>query len=496
MALDPRTPVVVGVAQQGHRLDDPATAVEPVVLMEQMVRAAAADAGAPGLVADLDAVVVVAGAWRYTDPGRMIADALGAHRARTMLSTAGGNTPQSLVNILAARIQAGQLDSVVITGAETIWSRRRRRRADLPNNMSHQDPAATPDERLGSELSLSHEFEQRRGLEAPINYYPIFESAIRAEAGESIEDHRRRISELWAGFNRVAVANPHAWFRTPMTAEQIRTATPENRMIGFPYTKAMNANWDLDQGAAIVLCSVEAARAAGIESDRWVFPWAGVDGHDTDAVSHRRDLHSSPAIGACGRRLFAHTERDVDDLAHIDLYSCFPSAVQVGADELGLDQHRQLTVTGGLTFAGGPLNNYVSHAIVTMVDLLRRDAGSLGLVTANGGFLTKHALGLYSTEPFTGPFVAHNVQDEVDRVPATPLAADHIGPVTIEAYTVMHDPNGPTVALAALRVARESGSARTWGTTTDPDVLGELMVREGVGRAATVDTQGHFELLD
>src|SRR5439155_27112090 len=172
-------------------------------------------------------------------------------------------------------------------------------------------------------------------------------------------------------FNKVAVANPYAWFRTPMTAAEIREATPDNRMVGFPYTKAMNSNWDLDQAAALVICSAGAAEACGVPRDRTVFLHAGTDAHDTPLVSNRDNLWSSPAIAAAGRKLFELAGAGVDDLAHADLYSCFPSAVQISANALGLSQGRPLTVTGGLTFAGGPLNNYVTHSIATMTGLLR-----------------------------------------------------------------------------------------------------------------------------
>ena len=377
MAVNNRAPVVVGVHQIKQRPDDPTEAVEAIALMIEAVKGAAADAGAPSLLSKLGLVAVVDGAWKYSDPGRLIADAVGAGSARTGLSANGGNSPQSLVNLIGNRIQAGELDAAVITGAEIIWSRRRQRRAGHRADYVVQEGVA-PDEQLGLDVPMSSDFESARGMDAPINYYPVFESAIRAARGETLDQHRDRLAELWARFNRVAVDNEYAWFRTPMTADEIRNPSPSNRMVGYPYTKAMNSNWDLDQSAAILLCAAEVAEAAGVPKDRWVFPRCGTDAHDTYLVSERRDLHSSPAITEAGARLFDLGGVGVDDVDHIDIYSCFPSAVQVAADSLGIDQARQLTQTGGLTFAGGPLNNYVSHSIATMVDVLRDDAGSLG----------------------------------------------------------------------------------------------------------------------
>ncbi|MEM7340324.1 MAG: acetyl-CoA acetyltransferase [Actinomycetota bacterium] len=490
MTIDPRTPVVVGVAQATQRPENLADAVEAVALMEQVVRSAADDAGAPDLSRSLDYIGVVQGAWRYTDPARLLADALGATGARTALSANGGNTPQSYVNTLAARIAAGDLDSAAIVGAETIWSRRRQRRAGMDVAATRQD-GVEPDERFGADVPMTTPFEERRGMEQPVNFYPVFESAIRAARGETIDAHRDRVAELWSRFNAAAVANDHAWLRTPMTADEIRNPSPSNRMVGFPYTKSMNSNWDLDQAAAIIICSAGAAEAAGIARDRWVFPWAGTDAHDTYAVSARRDLHSSPAITEAGRRLFDLAGVGSDDVAHIDLYSCFPSAVQVGAESLGFGEDRQLTQTGGLTFAGGPLNNYVTHSIAAMTNVLRADPGAVGLVSANGGFLTKHAIGLYSTEPPSNPYRAEDVQAEVDQVPTTAVDEGYHGAVTVEAYTVMHDADGPTEGLCAVRTP---DGARTWGRVDDASVAADMTTIEAIGRAGDLTADGVLNL--
>ena len=490
MTIDPRTPVVVGVAQATQRPDDPADAVEPVALMEQVLRAAADDAGAPDLLARLDHIGVIRGAWRYSDPGRLLADAVGATHARTSISANGGNSPQSYVNSLATRIQEGELDRAVLVGGETIWSRRRKRRAGLEVAVTEQ-VGVDPDEHFQHDVPMTTEFEASRGMEQPVNYYPLFDSAIRSARGETIDQHRDRLAELWARFNEVAVANEYAWFRTPMSADEIREPSPSNRMVGFPYTKAMNSNWDLDQAAAVLLCSVEAAEAAGVPRDRWVFPLAGTDAHDTYEVSARRDLHSSPAITEAGTKLFELADLGPGDVAHIDLYSCFPSAVQVAADALGLDQGRQLTQTGGLTFAGGPLNNYVTHSIATMIGVLRADPGAVGLISANGGYLTKHAIGLYATEPPSAGFRAEDVQPAVDRVPKTPVDEHYDGAVTVEAYTVMHDHDGPQVGLCALRTP---GGARTWGRVDDPDTVVSMTVEEAIGRSGSLDAAGVLQL--
>ena len=490
MALDPRTPVVIGVAQHTQRPDNPADAVEALALMELVVTEAAQDSDALALLPKLDYIGVIQGAWRYSDPARLIADNLGSTHARTGLSANGGNSPQAYVNSICSRIAAGQMDAAAIVGAETIWSRRRQRRAGLTVAATDQPPTE-PDERFGDDVAMINEFEQSRGIEAPIHFYPLFESAIRASRGESLDEHRDRVANLWARFNEVAINNPHSWARLPMSVDEIRNPSPSNRMVGFPYTKAMNSNWDLDQAAAVVICSVAMAEQIGISKDRWIFPWVGTEACDTPVVSNRRDLHSSPSIQLAGQRLFDLAGLTPDDLDHVDLYSCFPSAVQVAAAELGLDESRQLTQTGGLTFAGGPLNNYVTHSIAAMTNRLRADDKAVGLVTANGGFLTKHALGIYSTEPPPTLFKSENVQDEVDKIPATELDSAYNGPVTIEAYTVMHNSEGPEVGLCALKTPT---GARTWGSVTSQDDLAEMLSVEAIGKTGNLAPTGELSL--
>ena len=351
-SVDPRTPVLVGAGQFIQKPDNPVEAIEPLAMMREALEAAADDAGARALLDRATHTWVVKGAWPYTDPGGLLRNEFG-NNSKTGLSTDGGNTPQSLVNKASLRIQNGEADIVLIVGAEGIWSRSRAKRAG--ERIPYTDQAETsPDEVLGKDVTMSHPVELERGFAMPINFYPIFESAFRASRGETIEQHRDRVSEMWEIFNKVACANPYSWVRNPMTAEEIRNPGPANRLVGFPYTKAMNSNWDLDQAAALIVCSAEAAEAAGVASDRWLFPQSGTDGADTNFVSNRRDLHSSPAIQVAGRRAMELAGVSPSDIDHVDLYSCFPSAVQIAATEMELGIDRQLTQTGGLTFAGGP----------------------------------------------------------------------------------------------------------------------------------------------
>jgi len=485
--LDPRTPVIVGVGQVNV---DSADAPEPADLLTEAAGIAGRDSGAPQLLKSLDSVrVVKCLSWKYRDLGALVANRLGASPAHTVYSTDGGQTPQALVNRAASDIQAGHCDVVLIGGVEAWRQRMAYKARGLRPDWTRQPEDVAPSEFFGSKLSMTNDYEQSLGLSMPIHFYPLFESALRHAWGRSLDEHTESISELWARFSDVAVDNPYAALPRRHTAEEIRAAGPTNRMIGYPYTKLMNSNNSVNQAAALLVCSVEAARGAGVPADRMVFPVAGAEADDVPAVSNRPDLASSPAIRAAGRTALELAGVGVDDIAHVDLYSCFPSAVQVAAAELGFSLERQLTVTGGLTFAGGPWNNYVSHSIATMVDVVRRAPG-LGLCSANGGLLTKHAIGVYSAEPPPAGFRFEKIGCVTAGERA--LAASERTSAWVEAYTVMHDRTGEP-ERAHLSALLPDGR-RGWGVTTDREVMTSMMQSEWCGSTVELLEDGSIRV--
>jgi acetyl-CoA C-acetyltransferase len=496
--MDSRTPVIVGVGQaDGRLLGGDGSAPEPVDLMVAAAREAGDDAAAAALLARLDSVRVVSLlSWRYRDPARLLAERLGSAGARTELTGIGGNEPQELVTSACRDIAEGRAEVVLVAGGESWRTRMKARARGEKPDWTRQAEDVAPDD-IGEDVPLSSEHETALGLTMPVQLYPLFEQALRITAGRTVDEQLDRAAGLWSRFSEVAAANPHAWRREAVDAETIRTPGPKNRWVGWPYPKLMNSNNDVDQGSALLLCSAETARAAGVPRDRWVFPHAGTRAHDTYAVTERPGLDRSPAIRVAGRRALELAGIGIDDPAAVDLYSCFPSAVQVAAAELGLpvdDPARPLTVTGGLTFAGGPWNNYVGHAIAAMVTRLRGEGGAAtGLVTANGGFLTKHAIGVYGTEPPAAGFRAEDVQAEVDATEApTPAADGHVGPGRVESWTVMHGREGPEKAFVAVRTPDE---ARAWGVSEDPAVLAELLSRDVAGEKVQIQ-DGNVLALD
>ena len=419
--------------------------------------------------------------WHYRDAAALVAEELGARPRETAQSGQfGGDGPQVLINDTAASIAAGELEVALIGGGEAVTFVRDARRDGrlLPWRSQEEDvPAART---LGEDHPPVTDAEGAAGLAPPVYMYALIESAVRAVTGDSPEAHLRRIAGLWSRFSEVAAENPNAWLQQAYTAEEIATPTPANRLVAAPYTKLLTANIQVNLAAGLILTSAAAAERAGVPKDRWVFVHAGAQVHERWHVGERHALAASPAIHAAGRGALERAGVSIDEVAHLDVYSCFPSAVEVAARELGLDiddPGRPLTVTGGLTFAGGPGNNYVSHSVATLVQRLREDPDGYGLATAVGWYLTKNAAGVYSSRPPRRTYCT--VTPELQLPPPRTVVDDHTGPAAIEAYTVQYDRDGG--AEAAIVSAITPDGARALVRSTDPEVVEMILAEPDAG---------------
>jgi acetyl-CoA C-acetyltransferase len=499
--LDERMPILVGVGQLTQRDVEPAAAKEPLAMMEEVARSAAADAGLTGQVlAQLDHVAVVnILAWSYANVPGHLAQRLGAQPRQLIYTALGGNTPQWLINETAAQIAAGRVRFSLLAGAESVYTLVRARRAHASLQWTTGEPSAQVEATvIGSDRPGTNDYEMAHGLTVPTTIYPLFENALRAHYGLSLPEHRRRLGELCHGFSKVAAKNPYAWFREERSAAEIATVSPQNRMIGFPYPKYMNAILDVDQSAAVLMTSVAAAREMGIHPSKWIFLWGCGDAHDVWNVSERANLYSSPAIRTAGQRALGQAAIGIDDIASFDLYSCFPSAVQIARDMLGIgaDDPRTLTVTGGLPYHGGPGNNYVMHSVATMMQKLRQEPGTKGLVTGLGWYITKHSVGIYGSDAPERPFSRHDPtvdQATIDAMPRTQLVHEANGRGVVETYTVLHDRDG--APMRGLIVGRlEDGRRFLANTSADRDVLEGLESEEAIGKAGSVVSKDGMNL--
>jgi acetyl-CoA C-acetyltransferase len=495
MELDPRTPVLVGCGQVKQRCDDPREAQEPLALMALAAERAADDAGSREILRALDSIRVPRGLWQYSNPAALLRERFGCTGAQTAWGSIAGSTVQRMLAHAACEIAAGRRDVVLLVGAEAERTKRRAKAAGIALDWTEQHGDA-PDEEFGfSARDPGFGKWESRFRPHPPQAFALFENALRFARGEAVDAHRARIAALWSRFSHVAARNPYAWIQEPMTAEAIATPSEVNRLVAFPYTKFLVANMVVDLGAALLLCSAEAALRHRVPRHRWVFPRACTDVFETTPLGVRATLHDQAAIRAAGRRALELARVAAEEIAHVDLYSCFPSAVQIAASEIGLSADRELTVTGGLTFAGGPFNSYVMHSLATLVERLRGDPGSIGLATGIGGYMAKHSWGVYGSEPAAAGYRYEDVTARA-RSETVVWDEDYVGPVTVEAFTHLPARDGgddgeDDCLLAACRI---DVGRRTWATTDDPDLLRVMQHEEISGRAGRIRPGGVLEL--
>jgi acetyl-CoA C-acetyltransferase len=463
VAVDPRAPCIIGVARRTWR-EEPAP--EPLDMWEAMAREAAADAGAPGAVAGLDSIqVVFCQSWEYDDPSGRLAGRLGADPSHRSYSGLGGSVPVRLLSGAASAMADGQLDLALVVGGEALATR-----SHLP------DPAWSHAPETPSPYPITVDrTEARHGIFQAYLTFALLDSARRQHLGRSMIEHQQVLGQLLAPLSEVAAKDPeHAWFPIARDAAEIATPSPANRMVATPSTKYMTAIMDVDMAAAVLVATEARADALGVPADRRVYLRGSGAAEEPATMAARPDLWRSPAMGAA----FASALGPVpaDDVAHLDLYSCFASSLAFAADTLGATGDRQLTVTGGLPYHGGPGSNYTTHALAAMVETLRSDPDAYGLVTGIGMHMTSHAAALLSTRPGPVPTPA-----AAPELPTVPVVSPVDGPAVVQAWSTVYGRQGPE--WTALIAERPDGSRCYARVEEPPDEDVDLS-----GRTVTVVT--------
>ena len=488
------TPVIIGVGEASERIGaEGYAALSPADLAGRAAAAAVADAGAGAdLAAHIDLIASVrqfeTSHERATAPfgradnfPRAVARRIGANPARAILEPVGGQGPQHLVNELAQEIGAGRLGMALICGAEAISTQR-----DLMSRGETRDWSETvggqiEDRGYGEELLTPELY--RHGARAPISVYALFENARRGRLGLDREAYGHLMGELFAPFTQVAAGNPHAMSREVFTADEIATVTGPNRLICDPFPRRVVARDQANQGAAVLIASADRARELGVPESRFVYLLGGADARERTPIE-RQDLSTGPASILAARQALETAGMTIDEIDLFDLYSCFPIAVFNVRDALGIkpDDPRPLTVTGGLPFFGGAGNNYSMHAIAAMVRALRADPRAKGFVAANGGYLSKYSVGIYSATPAPWkPFDSKAIQAEINAWPA-PAIAPGEGTGTVETYTIDYGARPPLGVV----VGRLESGARFVSMTPDPALVHTMVAHEPLGAKVTM----------
>lgn len=497
------TPVLIGVGQSTERGKDLDEAATPMDLMERAVQAAAGDAGIEmGALSDLDVIATVKSLYPFTkNPPYTLAQRLGAEKAEHFETPVGGNMPQYLVNRFAESIAEGKHKLVLFAGSEAMDTGRRIIKSGGKPDWSEDAP--TKPGTVVEEIPMATDHEKAHGIWPARNVYPLFENALRRHYGNSIDDHQMELGQLFSRFSKVAANTEFSWFPIERSAEEIALVSDKNRMVGWPYTKFMNAMNQVNQSAALLLTSIKHARELGVAEDKWIYLHGCSDVNDKWHVHQRVDYYSCPGIRRTGARAFDMAGKTIDDIDYIDVYSCFPVAVEVARDELGIakDDPRDLTVTGGLPYFGGA-GSYVMNAIVEMVGKLRAERGTYGLITANGGYLSEHSAGIYSTDQpancqdgslwsRTDPAVDQKL---IDDLLSPPFTEDPDGEAVIETYTVASGRDGnPNLGIIIGRLGdgNDPNACRFIANTpVDISLLNDMMKTDYLGATGRVYKDG------
>jgi acetyl-CoA C-acetyltransferase len=352
---------------------------------------------------------------------------------------ASGDSPLLLLNEAANRIGAGEIKVAAIAGGEALRTAARRAASAAPGGA----PAANAVRAVAMRRGPS--YRHRYGLIAPVDVYPLYENAGRAAYGQTLEQGQAESAAIWSRFSEVAEGNSGAWLRRRVSADDIKTVSAANRRIAFPYCKLMVANSSVNQGAGFIITSLTEARARGIRDDRLIFVGRGAAAHEPVDLMARANYAQSPSMSVSLRKALELNGLATADLDHVELYSCFPCVPKMARRVIDWPVERAASVFGGLTFGGGPVGNYMSHAVVSMVWALRR-SGRHGLLFANGGLAThNHSIVLSRAPPAAKLFPqSFDFQAEADalRGPSPPVQEDYLGPATVETYTVLYDREG------------------------------------------------------
>lgn len=486
MSLPDNTPVLVGIGTACRREEDYLRALEPMDLMLEAVLAAGKDSTASAMLAGLQYIAVPRGRWSYSNPAGAIAHAVGAGNATTVL-TSVGVLQQTLIGEACAKIARGEVHTALVAGADAGYRLLRAQIAGQQASERQQEaePWGQPDIYISPKDELRHAVEKRAGLQMPVGLYAIMESAFRASKGWTVPTHLDQLAAMGEGFSQVASENPHSWQKTAVDAAAIREASSRNPLQAFPYTRSHCSTWNVDQAGALLFCSAARAEQLGVPRGQWIFPVASTESNHMVAVSARADLAACPGARITGLAALNAGDTQASDVDLIDLYSCFPFAVEAYADALDIPLTRALTVTGGMAFAGGPYNNYLFQATCRAAELLRQGKGRTALVSCVSGVLTKQAFGLWSVEAPPRGFINADLSDDVAReVGVLEVVSDFTGPAKIAGYTVLHGRGQLPRGIALVDTPQ---GQRAMTTTENPHFIASMQIDELVGQHVHIE---------
>ena len=494
------TPIIVGASQitQKKDIDIP---LDPLNLIAEACRNALSNTGSGDLRNVIDIIYMsTISSWIYEDAPSKLSNLLGIKPSQNYTAPISGNTPQLLVNKAAKAISLGESNAILITGGEASYSRYRASKGEITLDWPRLSPSALSKARKVSDSYLS-QFENHYTYMNPPYTYALIETALRAASGRDLKEHLDHIGKRYERFSIIASENPYAWEKNHFSSEEIITPSLKNRIICHPYTKRMVSNLYVDQAAALVMTTEDIAKKLGIDRELWVYPMGGVELKNIFYLSQRPILYDSPAIREGSRLLLDQAGLKLEEVDAFDLYNCFPCMVEIARKEIGIseDDPRDLTITGGLSFFGGPFSSYAMHPIVTAVNLIQKNPSMKIMILANGGYNTAESFGIYGNEPPAKSW-EENKYNDIQQIIEASIMPEPIekanGNLTIEAYTIIYDRNGvPERGIVMGRL--ESGERTLANIDANPDIFLKLEQQELVGQTFIVryDTESKHNKL-
>jgi acetyl-CoA C-acetyltransferase len=471
-----RTPVLVGVGLEGQRIAEPFDADEPLTLMRRATAAAAQDSGKPEVLTEVDRVYVPKGRWHYRDPGRAIATSFGAAKVTSVLARVGV-LQESLLADACTKIVDGAAEVCLITGGEAAFRLLCATKRGLELDDEQQE--TEPDEawRADSSIMLPEEIAAGLGQDA-VGAYAIIATAARAARGQSVNDDLSDTAALYSGLSEIAARNSYAWKRSPITADAVTSNAPDNPVIAFPYRNEHVSRWSVDQASALLLTSADKARQLGIDPSRWIYPVSSALSNAMLPLTRRKNLGEAPGARQAASAALDHAEMTAQALDLLELYSCFPIAIQAHAAALGLASDAPIpSFMGGMRYAGGPFNNFVLHATAQLA-LVLRDTDRTGLISSVSGVLTKQAFSVWSALPAHNQFRSFDVSNNfVSQCPPKELVENYIGTASIVGYTVLAPRKNRPGEARAIAIT-ETADGRRMILSSDSSSLAEAMMTE------------------
>jgi acetyl-CoA C-acetyltransferase len=477
-----KTPVVIGVSSitQKGKYED---LDEALILMDIATKSAIEDCGNPDIKKYINEISIPKGYWKYRDPGKWIAKNNNIKDIKTSI-TKIGVLQQNLINKAALKIQKGNIGASLLIGGESRYKRVIANK--LGKKYIETELKINPDQYIKAESELRLDEEEEVLGQMAVGYYSILESAYRASKKNSIEDHNRNIANLYEKFSKIAVNNKNSWVSTPKTNKDILEASNTNPKQSFPYNKLHCTSWNVNQSSALIICSEDIADKLNIAHSKRVYPLASSESNNMIPTLLRRKL-----IDPLGIKLAAKYILDICKTHGIqhntyDLYSCFPIAVQMFADALKLKNRQDLTVTGGMAFAGGPLNHYVMTSTVKMIDEIRNDISKIGIVTGVSGMMTKQSFAIWAKKPLEKFYFKDVSLDAQSLDKPLKISNQSNGKAVIIGYTIMDDQKGPKAVL----YVEDLNNDRKILISRDNKYINDMEKNEWVGKE--IDFNGRY----